>query len=59
MSPAKEKVSKRLPLLRKKGRDHLEQDVLPLGEALESAKEAIDMFLNNNFNEARSIVQPL
>ena len=34
-------------------------DDIPLDDALEAAREAIDKFLNNNFDEARDIVQPL
>jgi len=30
-----------------------------LSDSLEAAREAIDKFLNNHFDEARDIVQPL
>ncbi len=33
-------------------------DAIPLGESLEDARVAIDMFLNNNFDAARDIVEP-
>ena len=36
-----------------------ENDDIPLDDALEAAREAIDKFLNNSFDEARDIVQPL
>ena len=32
---------------------------VPLDEALEAARLAIDKFLNNDFEEARAIVKPL
>ncbi len=30
-----------------------------LGEALEEAKVSVDLFLNNSFEEARAVVQPM
>lgn len=41
---------------KKKGKNSEE---VSLSESLEAAREAIDKFLNNNFDEARAIVQPL
>ena len=32
---------------------------IPLGEALEDAKISVDLFLNNNYEEAKNIVKPL
>ena len=41
---------------KKKGKNSEE---VSLSESLDAAREAIDKFLNNNFDEARAIVQPL
>ena len=35
------------------------QDYISLDASLEAGREAIDKFLNNQFNEAREIVEPL
>jgi len=37
----------------------LQQPQMSLAECLEEAHLAVEMFLNNNFEEARNIVQPM
>lgn len=61
----KEKSGKRFARLRKRSDKPLasssssdNQDV-SLDQGLEIAREAIDMFLNNKFDESRDIIQPL
>ena len=58
---SKEKSSiRKFSKLRKKSDKCKEVDGdVPLEEGLEAAREAIDKFLNNKFDEARDIVQPL
>lgn len=53
------KTSIRLSKLTKKTCKTEHNDDVPLNEALEAAREAIDNFFNNRFDEARNIVEPL
>lgn len=53
------KTSIRLSKLTKKTCKAEHNGDVPLNEALEAAREAIDNFFNNRFDEARDIVEPL
>lgn len=58
----KEKVSKKTswnPMKRAEKNGTTGENDVALGESLEDARVAIQMFLNNNFDDARNIVQPL
>ena len=51
------KFPKKLRKHKKKKR--AEGEEIPLAEAIEEAKAAVDLFLNNQFNEAEDIVKPM
>ena len=62
--PTKQKSggSRKFSRFRKKTESKLANDALldiSLDESLEAAREAVDKFLNNKFDEARDIVEPL
>ena len=55
-SHKKFKLSKKL---HRKTKKRAPGEEIPLGEALEESKMAVDLFLNNKFDEAKEIVEPL
>lgn len=56
--PSSTVATKKKGKLKKTKNGSTNEDV-PLAAGLEAAREAIDMFLNNKFDEARDIVEPL
>lgn len=52
-------LSKKFRFKKKKRVRSGEDEVPPLSETLEDAKLSVDMFLNNQFDEARAICQPM